>query len=162
MHRSRISNIDELTKEQKGKLFASIFEKESQYYKKLIGAFDRTSEDYRQHSMKYSIFHEYQFGGSLQAFGKYICDHKDRKSFELFLNIIELEDGSADEAPSFTLGAIFKCDPGWVFESMKNHLGLMNDLEWGIVGDKKSEKRYNELRTSIGLSETNFSLYYEE
>ena len=57
-----------------------------------------------------------------------------------------------------------------MFQSMKKHLGLMNLLEWGIVSigydanrnePSALETKYNELRVSIGLEKTDFSLYYE-
>lgn len=162
IHRSRISNIEELATQEKRQLYSYIFETERSNYTKLIESKDKTSLEYKQIALASTIFHDYQFDYSFRSFKEFICSSKDRKLFEQFLGILELEAGSADEAPLFALGSIFKCQPEWVFESMKIHLGLMSKLEWGIVGDKTYEDRYNELRASIGLSKTNFKLYYED
>lgn len=170
VHRSRILNTDKLTQERQKQLLLVIFKEEKRLYQRVINAKDRTTKEYRSISGEMSVFHDYQFDAVLGLFDKYMCKFKDRELLEEFLNLLEVETGSADELPSYSLGTIFQCHPDWMFESMKKHLDLLNLLEWGIVNigydanrnePPELETKYNELRVSIGLEETDFSLYYE-
>lgn len=170
VHRSRILNIDELTRERQKQLLIAIFKEEKRLYQRVINAKDRTTKEYRSISGEMNVFHDYQFDAVLGLFDKYMCQFKDRELLEEYLNLLGVESGSADEIPSYSLGTVFECHPEWMFESMKNHLSLMNLLEWGIVNigydanrnePSGLERKYNQLRVSIGLEETDFSLYYE-
>ena len=170
VHRSRILNIDKLTRERQKQLLLAIFKEEKRLYQRVINTKDRTTKEYRSISGEMNVFHDYQFDAVLGLFDTYMCQFKDRELLEEYLKLLEIETGSADEMPSYSLGTIFQCHPEWMFESMKNYLNLMNLLEWGIVNigydanrnePSELEKKYNQLRVSIGLQETDFSLYYE-
>lgn len=170
VHRSRILNTDDLTQKRQKQLLQAIFKEEKRLYEQFVNTKDRTSKEYRSISGEMNVFHDYQFDAVLGIFDKHMCQFKDRELLEKYLELLEVETGSSDEMPSYSLGIFFQCHPEWVFESMKKHLGLMNLLEWGIVNigydasrnePSEIEKKYNELRVSIGLEETDFSLYYE-
>ncbi len=170
VHRSRILNTDDLTQEHQKQLLLAIFREEKRLYELVINTKDRTTKEYRAMSGEMNVFHDYQFDAVLGIFDSYMCQFKDRELLEEYLNLLEVETGSADEMPSYSLGTIFQCHPEWMFESMKKHLDLMNLLEWGIVNigfsanrnePSELERKYNELRVSIGLEKTDFSLYYE-
>lgn len=151
-------------------LFSKIFETELELYNKVVNASDRNSNEYQQLNGKRKVFHDYQFNGSLRSFANYVCESKDEELIDQYMYLMESQEGSADEAPSWTLGRIFLCQPDWTFQQIRKHMSLINQLEWGLVnvvyGMSKEESdeykgKYNQLRTAIGMSKVDFSLYEE-
>jgi hypothetical protein len=168
VHRSRIRDISELGNKEISALLDDVFRTEVDLYSQMKKVVDRTSDEFKRLNSKWAVFHEEQFDLSLGQFTNYICGSQDASLTNKFLNIIEAEDGSADEAPAFALGRLFICQPEWTFEQVRQHLTLMDQLEWGIVNvvfnmtDEQAngyKAKYNELRKSAGMGEVDFSKY---
>lgn len=170
VHRSRIKDVNELSKTKRKSLFAKIFETELELYNKIISATDRKSKEYKHLNGKIKVFHDYQFNASLTSFTNYVCEFKDEELVDQYMNLMESQEGSADEAPTYALGRMFVCDPDWTFKQIRKHITLMNQLEWGLVNviysmpaeeADEHKRKYNELRVSVGMSKVDFSLYDE-
>ncbi|WP_339814779.1 hypothetical protein [uncultured Imperialibacter sp.] len=149
-------------------LLDGIFRTELDLYNQMLKVVDRTSEEFKRLNRKWTVFHEEQFDLSLGQFTNYVCVSQDASLTNKFLNIMEVEDGSADEVPTFALGRLFICRSEWTFEQIRQHLTLMDQLEWGLVNvvfnmtDDEADvykTMYNELRKSAGMAEVDLSKY---
>lgn len=170
VHRSRIQDVDQLTPTKRKTLFSDIFNTELELYNTVINSIDRKSKEYQQLNGKRKVFHDYQFDCSLRSFTTYVCEHKDSELTQQYMKLMVTQEESADEAPTYALGRLFICEPEWTFEQITSHMMLMDKLEWGLVNViyrmPKEEavhhkRKYNELRTAIGMSKVDFSLYEE-
>jgi hypothetical protein len=170
VHRSRIQDVDELPRVKRKLLFSKIFETELELYNKFINATDRSSKEYQLLNGKRKVFHDYQFDGSLRSFTNYACEFKDEELVGQYINLMESQEGSADEAPTYALGRMFVCDPDWTFKQIRSHMTLMDQLEWGLVNviyrmpneeADEHKRKYNKLRTAIGMSKVDFAMYEE-
>ncbi|MFT6747994.1 MAG: hypothetical protein ACJAZ2_002352 [Glaciecola sp.] len=104
VHKSRIQDINKLSRNVQKIYLDSIFKKEAFTYAKRINKWDgKTSGLYN--------FHETKFVPSLHLFIKYMCDSFDERLFRKLLDILIIEEHSADETPSTALGFIFRCYP---------------------------------------------------
>tara|TARA_R110002012_G_scaffold139040_2_gene296116 strand:- start:8356 stop:9132 length:777 start_codon:yes stop_codon:yes gene_type:complete len=168
VHKSRIRDVNNLGNHEMTNLLDGIFRTELDLYNQMLKVVDRTSEEFKRLNRKWTVFHEEQFDLSLGQFTNYVCVSQDASLTNKFLNIMEVEDGSADEVPTFALGRLFICRSEWTFEQIRQHLTLMDQLEWGLVNvvfnmtDDEADvykTMYNELRKSAGMAEVDLSKY---
>jgi len=150
VHKSRIKNIESFTRQEQAHLIDSIFKQEFLCYTNQYGFRPSKSK------FTFSSYHEEKFVPILELFITYLKQEYDSVLFNAFLQIIILEDKSADELPSWALGEIFLAYPEIVVKEVLkyNNKSLNNDLIFGVsnvtddfydeLNDKKSE--YDKLK----------------
>jgi len=147
VHKSRIYPLKDMSNKEKNEFISKIFNIELNLAKNKRKSFEFHTE--------WVNFHETSFVPILDIFSKYICEHKDISVLELFMDILVAEPGSADESPSFALGEIYLCHPGWTLKAVKQRKSdLINgQLEWGFknVTYKKEDQiqNYDKLKEDL-------------
>ncbi|MEO1256828.1 MAG: SH3 domain-containing protein, partial [Bacteroidota bacterium] len=161
VHRSRISNLSTTNNSILKEKLTKIFNYELELYNNRASLTDRQSNDFKIASNKWVVFHEMMFDQVLNNFSNYVCSTKDEELFKLYNKIITTESGSADEAPTFAIGRIFKCQPDWALERIPKSHDYFYLLEWGCQGvtDKEHQRLLNEHRTNIGLEQVDYDNY---
>jgi len=141
VHKSRIQPIDALTDKEKRKLIKEIFDKELEIIKT-----ENWDERKKHHEPKFDII--------LNVASDYITKTKDKELLRTLIETIKLDTGSADEMPSWTLGAIFIKQPDWTIEEMK-YVGLTKDLvdrlDFGFENVVSKSDNYSELKNKIDI-----------
>jgi len=102
------------------------------------------------------LHHEPRFDYMLDFASRFIVDKKDSELLMTLIETIKLDDGSADEMPSWSLGWIYSREPDWTVAHLKQ-AGiddlLVDRLEFGFdnVASKKeySSVRYAELKAKL-------------
>ena len=161
VHRSKISNLSAMSNSLMKEKLTKLFNHELELYNSSASLTDRQSNDFKVASNRWAVFHEMMFAQVLSNFSDYICSTKDEQLFNLYNKIITTETGSADEAPSFAIGRVFKCQPDWTLERIPTSHDYFNLLEWGCQGvtDKEQQRLLNEHRTNIGLEQVDYDSY---
>lgn len=141
VHKSRIQPLYTLADKDKRKIIKETFDKELEFIK------TKNWDERKKH-------HEPKFDMILNVASDYISRTKDKELFKTFIETVKLDTGSADEMPSWTLGAIFIKQADWTIEQMRL-VGLTQDLidrlDFGFDNVVTKSDDYVELKNKIKL-----------
>lgn len=158
VHKSRIKIVEQLKlPEQKKiidktlknhKLLAERFQQVTSQYDSENKKWNSTNDslDYNRAISELETSSDTKYDLILQVLPLYFCTSKDRQTIQLFFDTMWADKGSANELPSFSIGACFVCEPNSIIELLQQPNNedkkgcITNHIDWGLKNIFWTEK----------------------
>jgi len=137
IHKTRIQFIEKLDNKEQKKILVEILKKQ----KSLAEAYQkaRKFKENTKTRIEDEFYGDIKYSPILDILPKYFCTTNDTTIIELFFSTMWADKGSANEAPSYTIGECLVCKPDLIIQELakltdkKEKKFIIDQIEWGIL-----------------------------